>query len=152
MDSCQAPLSMGFSSQEYWSVGSHSLSQGIFSTQGSKLGLLHSTQILYCLSHQGGPEQQGAQTHLQVVLYKTSSHPFHLTPSPAPCPVQAPALRSASPVHQAAPRFSKSIAPAAAPGISPDCSLGLTHRAWDPPPPVSQSVSFLLSLLEMPGL
>ena len=30
---CQAPLSMGFSRQEYWS-GCHALLQGIFSTQG----------------------------------------------------------------------------------------------------------------------
>ena len=37
---CQAPLSMGFSRQEYWS-GLHSLLQGIFPTQGSNLGLLH---------------------------------------------------------------------------------------------------------------
>ena len=40
----QAPLSMGFSRQEYWSVGCHALLQGIFTTQGSNLyllGLLH---------------------------------------------------------------------------------------------------------------
>ena len=36
-------------------VGFHSLLQGIFSTKGSKLGLLHCRQILYCLSHQGSP-------------------------------------------------------------------------------------------------
>ena len=36
-------------------VGSHSLFQGIFPTQGSKLGFLHCRQILYCLSHQGSP-------------------------------------------------------------------------------------------------
>ena len=35
----QAPLSMGFSRQEYWS-GFHALLQGIFPTQGSKLHLL----------------------------------------------------------------------------------------------------------------
>ena len=33
-------------------VGSHSLLQGIFPTQGPKLGLLHCRQILYCLSRQ----------------------------------------------------------------------------------------------------
>ena len=49
---CQAPLSMDCPRQEYWS-GSHSLLQGIFSTQGSNLGLLHWWQILYHLSHQG---------------------------------------------------------------------------------------------------
>ena len=37
---CQAPLSMGFSRQEYW-VGSHFFLQGVFLTQGSNPGLLH---------------------------------------------------------------------------------------------------------------
>ena len=36
-------------------VGSHSLLQGIFPTQGSNPGLLHCRQILYCLSLQGSP-------------------------------------------------------------------------------------------------
>ena len=36
-------------------VGSHSLLQGFFLTQGSNLGLLHCRQILYHLSHQGSP-------------------------------------------------------------------------------------------------
>ena len=39
----QAPLSMGFSRQEYWS-GLHALLQGVFPTQGSNLSLL-------CLLH-----------------------------------------------------------------------------------------------------
>ena len=34
-------------------VGSHSLLQGIFLTQGSKLRLLHCRQILYRLSYEG---------------------------------------------------------------------------------------------------
>ena len=34
-------------------MGSYSLLQGIFWTQGLKLGLLHCWQILCCLSHQG---------------------------------------------------------------------------------------------------
>ena len=46
---CQAPLSMGFSRQEYWSekkkkntgVGCHFLHQGILLTQGSNPHLLH---------------------------------------------------------------------------------------------------------------
>ena len=37
-------------------VGSHSLLQGIFLTQGSNPGLLHCRQILYPLSHQGSPQ------------------------------------------------------------------------------------------------
>ena len=34
-------------------MGSHSLLQGIFPTQGLNPGLLHCRQILYCLSYQG---------------------------------------------------------------------------------------------------
>ena len=33
----------------------HSLLQGIFPTQGSKTGLSHCRQILYCLNYQGSP-------------------------------------------------------------------------------------------------
>ena len=49
---CAMTLSMEFSRQEYWSVGSYSLLWGIFLTQAWNLGLLHCRQILYCLSHQ----------------------------------------------------------------------------------------------------
>ena len=38
-------------------VGSHSLLQGIFPTQGSNPVLLHCRQILYKLSYQGSPLQ-----------------------------------------------------------------------------------------------
>ena len=44
-----------FSRPEYWSVGSLSLLQGIFPTQGLSLGLPHCRQILYQLSHKGSP-------------------------------------------------------------------------------------------------
>ena len=37
---CQAPLSMGFSRQEYWS-GLHALLQGIFPPQGQNPHFLH---------------------------------------------------------------------------------------------------------------
>ena len=36
-------------------MGCHALLQGIFPTQGSKPGLVHCRQNLYCLSHQGSP-------------------------------------------------------------------------------------------------
>ena len=42
---CQAPLSMGFPRQEYWS-GLHFLLQGTFSTQGLNQGLPHCRQTL----------------------------------------------------------------------------------------------------------
>ena len=38
-------------------VGSLSLLQGIFPTQGSNLGPLHCRRVLYQLSHQGSPKQ-----------------------------------------------------------------------------------------------
>ena len=40
---------------KYTGVGSHSLLQGNFLTQGLNLDLLHGRQILYHLSHQGSP-------------------------------------------------------------------------------------------------
>ena len=49
---CQAPASMGFFRQEYWS-GLPFPSPGIFLTQGSNPGLPHCRQTLYHLSHQG---------------------------------------------------------------------------------------------------
>ena len=51
----QAPPSMGFSKQEYWS-GCHFLLQRIFPTWGLNPGLLHFRQISYCLNHQGSPD------------------------------------------------------------------------------------------------
>ena len=40
-------------------VGCHFLLHGIFPTQGLNLGFLHCRQTLYCLSHQGNPEEGG---------------------------------------------------------------------------------------------
>ena len=48
----QAPLSMGFSRQEYWN-GLSFLSPADLPTQGSNPGLLLCKQTLYPLSHQG---------------------------------------------------------------------------------------------------
>ena len=62
---CQAPLSMEFSRQEYWS-GLHALLQGIFPTQGSNPGFPHCRWILYHLSHQGSPRI------LECVVYPVS--------------------------------------------------------------------------------
>ena len=59
----QAPLSMEFSRQEYWS-GLPFLPPGDLPTQGSDPGLPHCRQILYCLNH------QGSLTHFIVPLNK----------------------------------------------------------------------------------
>ena len=48
----QAPLSIGFSRQEYWPC-CHFLLQGILLTGGPNLGLLHWRQILHWLSYEG---------------------------------------------------------------------------------------------------
>ena len=56
---CQAPLSMGFSRQEYWS-GLHFLLQGIFQTQGLNahlLCLLNWQANCLLLSHLGSHTQ-----------------------------------------------------------------------------------------------
>ena len=50
----QAPLSMGFSRQEYWN-GLPFPSPGDLLAQGWNLGLLYCRWILYRLSHQGSP-------------------------------------------------------------------------------------------------
>ena len=50
----QAPLSMGFPRQEYWS-GLPFCPPGDFPDPGLNLGLLHCRQILYHLSYQGSP-------------------------------------------------------------------------------------------------
>ena len=50
----QAPPSLEFSRQAYWS-GLPCLHLGIFLIQGLNLGLLHFGKILYHLSHQGSP-------------------------------------------------------------------------------------------------
>ena len=50
----QAPLSMEFSRQEYWS-GLPCPPSGDLPNPGIELSLPRCRQILYCLSHQGGP-------------------------------------------------------------------------------------------------
>ena len=57
----QAPLSVGFSRQEYWS-GLPFPSPGIFLTQGSNPGLPHCRQMLYCLSHRASSSMTQVQS------------------------------------------------------------------------------------------
>ena len=59
---CQAPLSMGFSRQEYC----HALLQGIFPTQGLNPDLPHCRWILYHLSHQGSPPQKCTYLNFRI--------------------------------------------------------------------------------------
>ena len=71
----QAPPSMGFFRQEYWS-GLPFPSPGIFPTQGSNLGLSlnpglpRCRQTLYPLSHQGSPSE-----YTRALPFGPPSHP-----------------------------------------------------------------------------
>ena len=62
-------------------VGSRSLLQGIFPTQGSSPGLPHCRRILYQLSHQGSPNIRK--------LSLSSSSPAKLTACSLPCYLQS---------------------------------------------------------------
>ena len=75
------PLSIVFSRQEYWSVGSHSLLQGIFPTQGWKPGLLNYRQIFYHLSHQGSPASNSILTFSQIICCSNCVSFYILNPT-----------------------------------------------------------------------
>ena len=68
----QVPLTMEFSRQEYI-VDCHSLFQGIFLTQGSNPSLLHCRHILYQLSYQGNPKNNGTKAIFQKLMAKNFS-------------------------------------------------------------------------------
>ena len=52
-------------------VGSHSLLQGIFLTQGLNVGLPHCRQILYHLSNQGSPHTKRQKSNLSFLINLT---------------------------------------------------------------------------------
>ena len=68
----QAPLSMEFSRQEYWS-GQPFPSPEIFLTQELNPGLPHCRWILYHLNHQGSPKYVGKL----FITEQASQHIFH---------------------------------------------------------------------------
>ena len=83
---CQAPLSMEFS-RKSTGVSSHSLLQGIFSTQGSNSGLPYCEQVLYRLSHQGSPSDSWAWSKQPPPLMIQFRFPPGSWPHPLPhCP------------------------------------------------------------------
>ena len=53
------------SPDQHTGVGSYSLLQGIYPTQGSNSGLPHCGQILYQLSHQGSPDAKLGPPHIK---------------------------------------------------------------------------------------
>ena len=65
------------------SVGSHSLLQGLFPTQGSNPGLLHCRKVLYHLSHQGSHPGIGFCSFREQSCMHASSVHFSVTGKPA---------------------------------------------------------------------
>ena len=57
-------------------VGGHALLQGTFPTQGSKLGLLHCRQILYCLGHQEAHKYRNKCANHSEYFWQI--HPYYL--------------------------------------------------------------------------
>ena len=66
-------------------MGSHSLLQGIFLTQGSKPCLLHCRKILYHLSHQRSLSQRVLLCFEKILTIPTSG-PLHMLSSPSKTP------------------------------------------------------------------
>ena len=67
-------------------MGSHSLLQGIFPTQGLNPGLLHCKQILYCLSHQ--------EAQITLCHFTYSTKPSQQYTSISPLPISCAAAKS----------------------------------------------------------
>ena len=78
---CQAPLSMRFSRQEYWS-GLPFPSSGDPPNPGIEPGLLHCRQMLYPLSHQGSPREGPWEAPCVSfpTINKTYDVTIHITP------------------------------------------------------------------------
>ena len=77
---CQAPLSMGFSRQEYWS-GLPFPSPGDLPDSGSEPGLPHCRQILYQLSYEGTwspqtPNGEGSISYHPYLKKSNGNHTF----------------------------------------------------------------------------
>ena len=69
-------------------VGSYSLLQGIFPTQGLNTDLLHCRQILYQLSHQGSLALFHSFYSLVIFCYMYSTYPFLMLEHFACDPIQ----------------------------------------------------------------
>jgi len=84
MDCCPPGSCLWDSPGKNTGVGSHSLLQGIFLTQGSILGLLHGRQMLYHLCHQGSPLRSNyigkslKHSRFQFPYLKTRNNQFTL--------------------------------------------------------------------------
>ena len=84
--------------QEKVLVGSHSLLQWIFLTQGLNPSLLHCRQILYCQSHEGSPFEYSMGTKESCYCSIAQSYPTLWDPMDCrlACPSPSPGVCSNS--------------------------------------------------------
>ena len=73
-------------------VGSHSLLQGIFWTQGSNQGFLHCRQIIYHLNHQGIPYNSISSVQFSHSVVSDSLQPHEPQHTRPPCPSPTPGV------------------------------------------------------------
>jgi len=66
-------------------LGSHSLLQGVFPTQGLNLDLLHARQILCCLSPWGSPEHRKVGFKFRQKEFKVFSEPKDIEKNNVKC-------------------------------------------------------------------
>ena len=83
--------------------GSHSLLEGIFLTQGSNLGLPHCKQVLYCLSHQGSPNNVFSSVQFSHSVVSNSLRPHESQHARPPCPSPTPGVHSNSSIESVMP-------------------------------------------------
>ena len=84
-------------------MGSHSFLQGIFLTQGSNLGLPHCKQVLYCLSHQGSPNNVFSSVQFSHSVVSNSLRPHESQHARPPCPSPTPGVHSNSSIESVMP-------------------------------------------------
>ena len=91
-------------------MGSLSLLQGIFTTQGVNPGLPHCRQILYCLSHQ---ESSFSSVQFTRSVVSDSLQPHELQHTSPPCPSSTPRVHpnSCALSRSCHPTISSSVVP-----------------------------------------
>ena len=143
---CQAPLSMGFSRQEYWR-GFLCPPPGIFPTQGSNPSLLHSRRILYCLATGEAP-----RLTLVMLLLSFSRVGLFETPWTAACHaslsctvswslLKLMSIESVMPSHHLILCYLLLLLPSIFPSIKVFSNVSALHIRW----PKYWSFSFSIS-------
>ena len=127
-------------------MGSHSLLQRIFPTQGLKLGLPHCRQVLYHLSHQFSSVVQSCPTLCNPMNHSTPGLPVH---QQLPDFTQTHVHRVRDAIQPSYPLSSPSPPAPIPPGIKVFSNESTLHMRW----PKYWSFSFsIIPSKEFPGL